>query len=85
MISGVIYLKKTRFLGHKPVKWALIGSKGRWKLTTIFMLKSDSRLVNNTIGGGKSYLLDGYIFAALFETTSLCFCCLGLLVWLRKK
>ena len=38
---------------------ALIGSKGGWKLSTIFMLK---RLVNNKITGKCSYLLDGYIF-----------------------
>ena len=33
--------------------------------------------------GNILYLLDGYIFALLFETTAHCFCCL--LVWLRKK
>ena len=54
---------------HRPVivKRILIGSKGGWKLSTIFKMKSVSWLVNNT--GKKSYLLDGYIFAALFETT----------------
>ena len=31
------------------------------------MLKSVSWLVNNKITGKYSYLLDGYIFAALFE------------------
>ena len=40
----------------------------------IFNLKSVSWLVNNKITG----LLDGYIFAALFETAYHCFCCLSL-------
>ena len=56
---------------HRPVivKRVLIGSKGGWKLSTIFKMKSVSWLVNNKITGKKSYLLDRYIFAALFETT----------------
>ena len=62
--------------GHRPVivKRTQIGSKGGWKFSTIFKLKSASWLVNNKITGKKSYLLDGYIFAAFFETTPLCFC-----------
>ena len=35
--------------------------------------------------GNILYLLDGYIFAVLFETTVHCFCWLSLLVSLRKK
>ena len=71
-------------MGYRPVivKSALIGSNGGLKLSTIFKLKSASWLVNNEITEKKSYLLDGYIFAAIFETTSPCFCWLGLLVLL---
>ena len=42
-------------------------------------------VVNNKIKRNKSYLLDGYISAVLFETISHCLCYLTLLVWLRKK
>ena len=41
MIVLVLYLKRVLSLGHRPViaKRALIGSKGEWILSTIFMLK----------------------------------------------
>ena len=56
-------------LGHRPVivKRALIGSKGGWTLSTIFMLKSVSWMFNNKITRKYSYLLDWYIFAALLK------------------
>ena len=61
---------KTRKLSlcHRPVivKRALIGSKGGWKLSTVFKLKSVSGLVNNKNMGKYSYFLDGYIFSAFF-------------------
>ena len=49
-ISTKITLRSS---GHRPVivKRALIGSKGGWKLSTIFKLKSAPRLVNNKITG----------------------------------
>ena len=54
-------------IGHNSVivKSALIDSKGGWKLSTIFKLKSASRLVNNKITGKKSniHVLDGYIYS----------------------
>ena len=80
-------IEKSCVIGHRPVlvKRALIGSKGGWKLSTIFTLKSVSWLVKNKITGKYSYLLDGYIFAALFETAYHYFCWLSLLVWLRKN
>ena len=42
MILLVIYRKMVMSLSHRPaiVKRALIGSKGGWKLSTLFMLKS---------------------------------------------
>ena len=63
-------------LGHRPVnvKRALIGSKGGWKLSTIFLsckVFHDWSIIKL---GNILYLLDGYIFAVLFETTSHCFC-----------
>ena len=75
----ILSLKRTnchRVSGHRLVivKRAVIGSKGGWKLSTIFMLYSVSSLVNNKITGKKSYLLDGYIFASRFETTYHCIC-----------
>ena len=65
-----------RSLGHRPVnvKRALIGSKGGWKLSTIFLsckVFHDWSIIKL---GNILYLLDGYIFAVLFETTSHCFC-----------
>ena len=62
--------------GHRPVnvKRALIGSKGGWKLSTIFLsckVFHDWSIIKL---GNILYLLDGYIFAVLFETTSHCFC-----------
>ena len=62
--------------GHRPVnvKRALIGSKGGWKLSTIFLsckVFHDWSIIKL---GSILYLLDGYIFAVLFETTSHCFC-----------
>ena len=54
--------------GQRPVivKRTQIDSKGGWKFSTIFKLKSASWLVNNKITGKKSYLLDGYIFCLTF-------------------
>ena len=46
-----------------------IGPKGWWKLSTIFMLKNVSWLVNNKITGKYLYFLDRYIFTALFKTS----------------
>ena len=74
-------------LGHRPVnvKRAVIGLKGGWKLSTIFlscMVYNDWSIIKL---GNILYLLDGSIFAVLFGTTSHCFCWLSLLVWLRKK
>ena len=63
-------------LGHRPVnvKRAVIGLKGGWKLSTIFL----SCMVYNNWSiiklGNILYLLDGSIFAVLFGTTSHCFC-----------
>ena len=93
--NAVKYCVKTRYLngkihnasGHRPVivKRAVIGSKGRWKLSTIFLgckVFCDWSMIKlrNIL-----YLLNGNIFAVLFETTSHCFCLLSLLVWHRKK
>ena len=64
--------------GHRPVivKRAVIGSKGGWKLSIIF-LSCTCKVFHDwsIIKLGKIlYLLDGYIFAVLFETTSNYFC-----------
>ena len=74
-------------LGHRPiiVKMAVIGSKAGWRLSTIFLsckVFHDWSIIKLR---KNMYLLDGYIFAVLFETTSHCFCWFRLLVWLRKK
>ena len=66
----------TEALGHRPVivKRAVIGSKGGWKLSTIFLsceVLHDWSIIKL---GNIMYLLDGYNFAVLFETTSHCFC-----------
>ena len=63
-------------IGHRPVnvKRALIGSKGGWKLSTIFLsckVFHDWSIIKL---GNILYLLNGYIFAVLFETTSHYFC-----------
>ena len=63
-------------LGHRPVnvKRAVIGSKGGWKLSTIFLsckVFYDRPIIKL---GNILYLLDGSIFAVLFGTTSHCFC-----------
>ena len=68
--AGVLHLP-----GHRPVivKRALIGSKGGWKLSTIFLsckVFHDWSIIKL---GNILYLLDGYIFGVLFETTSHCF------------
>ena len=63
----------------------MIGSKGGWKLSTIFLsckVFHNWSIINL---GNISYFLDGYIFTVLFGTASYCFCWLSLLVWLRKK
>ena len=62
--------------GHRPVnvKRAVIGSKGGWKLSTIFLsckVFHDWSIIKL---GKILYLLDGSIFAVLFGTTSHCFC-----------
>ena len=62
--------------GDRPViiKRAVIGSKGAWKLTTIFLsckVFHDWSIIKL---GNILYLFDGYIFAVLFETTYRCFC-----------
>ena len=56
------------------VKRAVIGSKGGWKLSTIFLsckVFHDWSIIKL---GNILYLLDGSIFAVLFGTTSHCFC-----------
>ena len=63
-------------LGHRPVivKRALVGSKGGWKLSTLSLsckVFHDWSIIKY---GNILYLLDGYIFSVLFETTSHCFC-----------
>ena len=63
-------------LGHRPVnvKRAVIGSKGGWKLSTIFLsckVFHDWSIIKL---GNILYLLDGSFFAVLFGTTSHCFC-----------
>ena len=75
-------------LGHRPVivRRAVVSSKGLWSAQHNIFLSCkvfhDWSIIKlrNIL-----YLLDGYIFAVLFETTSHCFCELSLLVWLRKK
>ena len=59
-------------LGYRPVivKRAVVGTKGGWKSSIIFF--SCEVLIIKL--GNILYLLDGYIFAVLFETTSHCFC-----------
>ena len=70
-------MRRHSSVGHRPVivKRAAIGSKGGWgwKLSTIFLscqVFHDCLIIKleNIL-----YLLDGYIFAVLFETTSHCF------------
>ena len=70
------YFNRKQTYGHRPVivKKAVIGSKGGWKLSTIFLsckVFHDWSIIKL---GNILYLLDGYIFAVLFETTSHCFC-----------
>ena len=62
--------------GHRPVnvKRAVIGSKGGWKLSTIFLsckVFHDWSIIKL---GNILYLLDRSIFAVLFGTISHCFC-----------
>ena len=62
-------------LGHIPVnvKSAVTGSNGGWKLSTIFLsckVFHDWSIIKL---GNILHLLDGSIFAVLFETTSHCF------------
>ena len=63
-------------VGHRPVivKRAVIGSKGEWKLSTIFLSREVFHDWSIIKLGNILYLLDVYIFAVLFETTSHCFC-----------
>ena len=74
-------------LGHRPVnvKRAVIGSKGGWKLSTIFLSCNVFHDWSIIKLGNILYLLDGSIFAVLFGTTSHCFCWFSLVVLLRKK
>ena len=62
--------------GHRPVnvKRAVIGSKGGWKLSTIFLSCNVFHDWSIIKLGNILYLLDGSIFAVLFGTTSHCFC-----------
>ena len=62
-------------LGHRPVnvKRAVIGSKDGWKLSTIFLSCKVFHNWSKIKLGNILYLLDGSIFAVLFETTSHCF------------
>ena len=66
----------TDLTGHRPVnvKRAVIGSKGGWKLSTIFLSCKAFHDWSIMKLGNILYLLNGYIFAVLFETTSHCFC-----------
>ena len=58
--------------GYRPVivKKTLIGSKGGWKLSTIFLSYKVFHDWSIIRLGNILYLLDGYIFAVIFETTS---------------
>ena len=75
-IFWVLCLKQVMALGHIPVnvKRAVIGSKGGWKLSTIFFsckVFHDWSIIKL---GNILYLLDRSIFSVLFGTTSHCFC-----------
>ena len=61
--------------GHRPVivKRAVISSKGGWKLSTIFLSCKVFHDWSIIKPGNILYVLDGYIFAVHFETTSHCF------------
>ena len=48
--------------------------KGAWKLSTIFLSCKVFHDWSIFKLGNILYLLDGYIFAILFETSSHCFC-----------
>ena len=63
-------------IGHRPVivKRAVIGSKGGWKLNTIFLSCNVFRDWSIIKLGNILYLSDEFIFAVLFETISHCFC-----------
>ena len=63
-------------IGHRPVnvKRTVIGSKGGWKLSTIFLSCKVSHNWSIIKLGNILNLLDGSIFAVLFGTTSHCFC-----------
>ena len=56
------------------VKRAVIGSKGGWNLSTILLSCKVCHDWSIIKLGNILYLLDGYIFSVLFETTSDCFC-----------
>ena len=60
--------------GRRPELYKCSDCLKRWVETqhNIYVVKC-LRLVNNEITGKKSYLLEGYIFSALFEATSHCF------------
>ena len=68
-------MKESLNVGNIPVnvKRAVYGSKGGWKLSTIFlscMVFHDWSIIKL---GNILYLLDESIFAVLLETTSHCF------------
>ena len=74
--DGVASYMYTACLGHRlvNVKRAVIGSKGGWKLSIIFLsckVFHDWSIIKL---GNILYSLDGSIFAVLFGTTSHCFC-----------
>ena len=81
MIAKMVVYEKQTFSGvgpkgHRPVivKRAVIGSKCGWKPSTLSLsckVFQDWSIIKL---GNILYLLDGYIFAVLFETTSHCFC-----------
>ena len=61
-------------LGHRPVnvKRAVVGSKVGLKISTIFLSCKVFHYWSIIKLGNILYLLDGSIFAVLFETTSHC-------------
>ena len=84
---GFVQILVEHSVGHRPVivKRAVIGSKGRWNLSAIFLSSKVFHDWSIIKLGNIFHLLDGYIFAVLFETISHCFCWLSLLVWPGKK
>ena len=75
MYTTCVTIESHYILGHRPVivKRALIGSKGGWILSTIFMLKMlrDWSIIKLRESIHICYM---YIIAACFETAYHCFC-----------